>query len=41
MPAFVFTTEGETELLEILDYLADESESGAVRVRDAVYDAAR
>jgi plasmid stabilization system protein ParE len=36
---FIFTEEAETQLLEILDYLADESESAAVRVRDAVYDA--
>ncbi len=36
---FVFTEEAETELLEILDYLADENESTAVRVRDAIYDA--
>lgn len=38
---FVFTEEAETQLLEILDYLADESESAAVRVRDAIYDALR
>jgi plasmid stabilization system protein ParE len=38
-PRFVFTEEAETQLLEILDYLADESESAAVRVRDAMYDA--
>ena len=36
---FIFTEEAETQLLEILDYLADESESAAVRVRDAIYDA--
>lgn len=36
---FVFTEDAETELLEILGYLADESESAAVRVRDAIYDA--
>lgn len=36
---FVFTEEAETQLLEILDHLADESESVAVRVRDAIYDA--
>ena len=36
---FIFTEEAETQLLEILDHLADESESAAVRVRDAVYDA--
>lgn len=36
---FVFTEEAETELLEILGYLADESESAAVRVRQAIYDA--
>jgi len=41
MPAFVFAPEAETELLKILDHLADESESVAVRVRDAVYNAAR
>lgn len=29
----------ETQLLEILDYLADESESAAVRVRQAIDDA--
>ena len=33
---FIFTEEAETQLLEILDYLADESESAAVRVRDAI-----
>jgi plasmid stabilization system protein ParE len=36
---FIFTEEAETDLLEILDYLADERESAAVRVRDAIYDA--
>ena len=36
---FIFTEGAETQLLEILDYLADESESAAVRVRDAIYDA--
>ena len=36
---FIFTEEAETQLLEILDHLADDSESAAVRVRDAVYDA--
>lgn len=36
---FVFTEEAETQLLEILDYLAGESESAAVRVRDAIYHA--
>jgi plasmid stabilization system protein ParE len=36
---FVFTEEAETQLLEILDYLADEGQSAAVRVRDAIYDA--
>lgn len=35
---FVFTKEAEIQLLEILDYLAG-SESAAVRVRDAIYDA--
>jgi plasmid stabilization system protein ParE len=39
-PRFVFTEEAETQLLEILEYLAGESESAAVRVRDAIYDAA-
>lgn len=40
MPSrFVFTEEAETQLLEILDYLADESEGAAVRVREAIYDA--
>ncbi len=38
-PRFVFTEEAETQLLEILGDLADESESAAVRVRDAIYDA--
>lgn len=38
---FVFTEQAETQLLEILDYLADESESAAVRVRDAIYGAIR
>lgn len=36
---FVFTEDAEIQLLEILDYLADESESAAIRVRDAIYDA--
>jgi plasmid stabilization system protein ParE len=36
---FIFTEEAETQLLEILGYLADESESAAVSVRDAIYDA--
>lgn len=36
---FIFTEEAETQLLEILDYLADESESAAVLVRHAIYDA--
>jgi plasmid stabilization system protein ParE len=36
---FIFTEGAETQLLEILDYLADESESAAVRVRHAIYDA--
>ena len=36
---FVFTEEAELQLLEILDYLTGESESAAVRVRDAIYDA--
>jgi plasmid stabilization system protein ParE len=36
---FVFSQEAEAQLLEILDYLANESESAAVRVRDALYDA--
>jgi plasmid stabilization system protein ParE len=36
---FVFTEAAETQLLEILDYLADESESAAFRVRTAIYDA--
>jgi len=36
---FVFTEEAETQFLEILDYLADESESAAVRVRHAIDDA--
>ena len=34
-PRFVFTEEAETQLVEILDYLAEESESAAVRVRNA------
>lgn len=33
---FVFTEEAETQLVEILDYLASESETAAVRVRDAL-----
>jgi plasmid stabilization system protein ParE len=37
---FIFTEEAETQLLAILDYLADESESAAIRVRDAIYPAA-
>src|SRR5262245_18853196 len=36
---FVFTEKAETQLLEILDYLSDESASAAVRVRQAIYDA--
>jgi plasmid stabilization system protein ParE len=36
---FVFTEEAELQLLEILDYVANESESAAVRVRNAIYDA--
>jgi plasmid stabilization system protein ParE len=36
---FIFTEEAETQLLEILDFLADESETAAARVRDAIYDA--
>jgi plasmid stabilization system protein ParE len=35
---FVFTELAETQLLEILDYLANESESAAVRVRQAIYE---
>jgi len=38
---FIFTEEAEIQLLEILDYLADESESAAVRVRDAICDAVK
>jgi plasmid stabilization system protein ParE len=33
------TEDAEIQLLEILDYVADESESAAIRVRDAIYDA--
>jgi plasmid stabilization system protein ParE len=36
---FAFTEAAETQLLEILDYLADESEAPALRVRNAIYDA--
>lgn len=36
---FVLTEVAETQLLEILDYVADESEFAAVRVRNAIYDA--
>ena len=36
---FIFTEEAETQLFEILDHLADESEAAAVRVRHALYDA--
>jgi plasmid stabilization system protein ParE len=36
---FIFTEEAQAQLLEILDYLTDESESAAVRVRQAIYDA--
>lgn len=36
---FVSTEEAETQLFTILDFLAGENESAAVRVRDAVYDA--
>lgn len=36
---FIFTEEAETQLLEILDHLAGESETAAVRVRHAIYDA--
>jgi plasmid stabilization system protein ParE len=38
---FVFTEEAESQLLEILTYLSDESEAAAVHVRDAIYDAVR
>ncbi len=38
-PRFVFTEDAELQLLEILDYLADESESVTIRIRDAIYDA--
>ena len=38
---FVFTEEAETQLVEILDYLAGESETAAARVREAIYDAVR
>jgi len=38
-PPFTFTEEAETQLLQILDYLAAESELAALRVRDAIYDA--
>lgn len=34
---FVFTEAAETQLLEILDYLADENEAAALRVRNAIY----
>jgi plasmid stabilization system protein ParE len=37
-PRVVFTEEAERQLLGILDYLAGESESAAVRVRDAIND---
>ena len=37
---FVFTEEAERQLLEIVDYLANESASTAVRLRDAIYEAA-
>lgn len=40
-PRFVFTEDAETQFFEILDYLANESEEAAVRVRDAIYDAVR
>jgi plasmid stabilization system protein ParE len=36
---FVLTEEAETHLLEILDHVATKSETGAVRVRDAIYEA--
>jgi plasmid stabilization system protein ParE len=36
---FVFTKQAETQFLEILDYLANESESAAVRVRQEIYEA--
>ena len=35
---FIFTEAAETQLFEVLDYLADDSESAAVRVRHAIYD---
>src|SRR5262245_38250431 len=38
---FVFTEEAEAQLLDILDYLAGERESAAVRVRDAIDEAIR
>jgi toxin ParE1/3/4 len=36
---FIFTEEAERQLLEILEYVADENESAAVRVRQAIHDA--
>jgi plasmid stabilization system protein ParE len=38
-PRFIFTEEAETQLLDILGYLAAENEAAAVRVRNAIYDA--
>ena len=38
-PRFIFSEEAEAQLLEILDYLAADSETAATRVRDAIYDA--
>ena len=38
---FIFTEEAEQQLLDILDYLATDSDEAAVRVRDAIYDAVR
>ena len=37
---FVFTEEAENQLLDIIDHISAESEDAAVRVRQAIHDAA-
>ena len=37
---FVFTEEAENQLLDIIDHISAESEEAAVRVRQAIHDAA-
>jgi plasmid stabilization system protein ParE len=37
---FVFTAEAENQLLDIIDHISAENEDAAVRVRQAMFDAA-